>query len=147
MSLAAQACQIDPNPIVATLYGEGVGFALEVPVGGEDLTVGVPEVRAERDVSGMRKLRIQALGRCGATIPQRPAADLLGSTINSPPQPASFFFLPIYVHNSSASTHSTSSGGTCASTCPLTSSTTQFMTALWLTPTKRSVARKPTPSK
>ena len=73
------------NPIVATLYGEGVGFALEVPVGGKDLTVGVPEVRAERDVSGVRKLRIQALGRFGATMPQRPTADLLGSTINSPP--------------------------------------------------------------
>ena len=85
MRLAAQACQIDPNPMVATLYGESVGFALEVPVRGEDLTVGVPEVRAEREVRGLRKWRIQLLGRDGATIPQRPAADFLGSTINSPP--------------------------------------------------------------
>src|ERR1039457_3011875 len=107
MRLAAQAGQIDPHSIVAALYGEGVGFALEVPVGGEDLTVGVPEVRAERDVRGVRKLRIQLPGRDGATIPQRPAADFLGSTINSPPQPASLFFLPTYVPNSSASTHST----------------------------------------
>jgi hypothetical protein len=107
-----------------------VRFALEVPIPGEDLAVGMPEVGAEDDVCGVRKLRIQTLGRLGTTIPQRPAADLFGSAINSPPQPASLFFLATYVHNSSASTHSTSPGGTCANTFPATSSNTQFMTAL-----------------
>ena len=54
--------------------------------------VGVPEVGAEGDVRGARKLRSQTAGRFGSTIPQRPAADFLGSTINSPPQPAGRFF-------------------------------------------------------
>ena len=92
MSLAAQAGQIDSQPIVVALNGEGVGFALQVPMLVENQAVGVPEVRAEGDVSGVRKLRSQAAGRFGATIPQRPATDFLGSTINSPPQPAGRFF-------------------------------------------------------
>ena len=94
MSLSSQAGQVNPNAIVAAFYREGVCFALEMPVPTEDLPVGVPEVGAEGDVGGVRKLRIQTLGRWGTTTPQRPAADLLGSAINSPPQPASFFLLP-----------------------------------------------------
>ena len=63
-----------------TLDGEGVGLALQMPVLGEDQAVGVPEIRAEGDVPGVRKLRIQAAGRFGSTIPQRPSADFLGTS-------------------------------------------------------------------
>jgi hypothetical protein len=66
-------------------YGEGVGFAAEMLLRLEDESVGMPEVVAELDLRGVRKLRIQTLGRLGATIPQRPPADLLGAKINSPP--------------------------------------------------------------
>ena len=55
--------------------------ALQMAVRGGDQAVGVPEVGAERDVRGVRKLRSQMAGRFGSTIPQRPAADFLGSTI------------------------------------------------------------------
>jgi hypothetical protein len=75
-----------------TFYGERVRFAFEMRVSLEDNSVGMPEVGAKRDVIAMRKLRIQTAGRFGSTIAQRPSADLLGSTINSPPQPAGFFF-------------------------------------------------------
>ena len=92
MSLAAKAGKIDSQPVVVTLDGEGVCLALQMPVLAENQAVGVPEVGAEGDVPGVRKLRIQAAGRLGSTIPQRPSADLLGSTINSPPQPAGRFF-------------------------------------------------------
>ena len=94
MSLAAQAGEIDSEPVVVAFDGEGVRLALHMPVLGENQAVGVPEVRAEGDVGGVRKLRIQAAGRLGSTIPQRPSADFLGSTINSPPQPAGRFFWP-----------------------------------------------------
>jgi hypothetical protein len=104
MGLPAQARQIDANAVVPALYREGVRFALDVPVVGEDDAVGVPEIGCEDEVIVVRKLRIQTLGRVGATIPQRPAQDALGSTINSPPEPASGFFLAIYVPSSSAST-------------------------------------------
>ena len=76
------------------LDGEGVGLALAVALAGEDQAVGVPEVGAEGDVIGVRKLRSQAAGRFGSTIPQRPPADLFGGTINSPPEPAGRFFWP-----------------------------------------------------
>ena len=92
MSPAAKAGEIDPEPVVVALDGEGVGFALQMPVRGENQAVGMPEVRAEGEVPGVRKLRIQAAGCFGATIPQRPPTDFLGSTINSPPQPAGRFF-------------------------------------------------------
>ena len=94
MSLAAEAGEIDTEAIVVAFDGEGVGLALQMAVPGEDQPVGVPEVGAEGDVRAVRKLRIQAAGRLGSTIPQRPSADFLGSTINSPPQPAGRFFLP-----------------------------------------------------
>ena len=94
MSLAAQAGEIDSQPVVVALNGERVGFALQMPVLAENQAVGVPEVRAEGDVPGVRKLRIQAAGCFGSTIPQRPPTDFLGSTINSPPQPAGRFFWP-----------------------------------------------------
>ena len=130
MGLTSQAGQINPQPVVATLYREGVRFALDVPVLGEDDAVGVPEIGGEDEVIVVRKLRIQTLGRVGATIPQCPAQDALGSTINSPPEPAGSFFLAIYVHNSSASTHVTSAAGTGASTLPATACFTQFITEL-----------------
>lgn len=94
MGFAAQSGQVDAEAIVVAFDGEGVGFALQVAVLGKDQTVGMPEVGAEGDVDGVRKLRIQAAGRFGSTIPQRPSADLPGSTINSPPQPTGRFFWP-----------------------------------------------------
>ena len=94
MGFAAKAGEVDAEAVVVTLDGEGVGFALQVVVPGKDYAVGVPEVGAEGDMPGVRKLRIQAAGRFGSTIPQRPSADFLGSTINSPPQPAGRFFWP-----------------------------------------------------
>jgi len=94
MGFASPAGKIDAEAIIVTFDGEGVGFALEMTVLGEDQAIGVPEVGAESDVAGVRKLRIQAAGRFGVTIPQRPAADFLGNTINSPPQPTSRSFCP-----------------------------------------------------
>jgi hypothetical protein len=94
MSLAAKASQVASQAVVVAFYGEGVRLALEMAVLFEDDGVGMPEVGAEDDVPGVRKLRIQTPGRCGSTIAQRPSADFLGSTINRPPQPASLFFLP-----------------------------------------------------
>ena len=94
MSFAPQPGEIDAEPIIVAFNREGMGFALQMPVLGEDQTVGMPKVGAEGDVAGVRKLRIQAAGRFGSTIPQRPAADFLGSTINSPPEPAGRFFWP-----------------------------------------------------
>ena len=94
MGFAPQAGQINAQAIVVTFDREGVRLALQVAVLGEDQAVGMPEVGAEGDVAGVRKLRIQAAGRFGVTIPQRPAANFLGNTINSPPQPASRFFWP-----------------------------------------------------
>jgi hypothetical protein len=147
VSLPPQAGQITAQTVVVALYGKRVRLALEVSAVLEDDPVGVPEVGTVDDVFAMRKLRVQAPGRLGSTIAQRPSADFLGSTINSPPQPARLFFLNTYVHNASASTHSISDASTAPRTLPSTCSSTQFMTALWLTPTRRSVARKPTPSK
>ena len=94
MGLSPQACEIDSQAVVVTLNGEGVRLALEMMVAGENHAIGVPEVGAKGDVAGVRKLRIQTAGRLGSTIPQRPSADFLGSTINSPPQPAGRFFWP-----------------------------------------------------
>jgi hypothetical protein len=94
MGFAPQACQVAPQAVIVTFYGIGVRLALQVVLSGEDDAVGMPEVGAEGDLAGMRKLRIQTLGRFGATIAQCPAADFLGSTINSPPEPARIFFLP-----------------------------------------------------
>ena len=94
MGFTPQAGKIDAEAIIVAFDGESVSFALEVTVRGEDQAVGVPKVGAEGDVCGLRKLRSQATGRFGSTIPQRPAADFLGSTINSPPEPAGRFFWP-----------------------------------------------------
>jgi hypothetical protein len=91
---AAKTGEVNAEAVIVTLDGEGVGLALQMPVLGEDQAVGVPEIRAEGDVPGVRKLRIQAAGRFGSTIPQRPSADFLGNTIKSPPQPAGRFFWP-----------------------------------------------------
>ena len=94
MGLSAKTREIDSQAVVVTLNGEGVRLALEMMVAGENHAIGVPEVGAKGDVAGVRKLRIQTAGRLGSTIPQRPSADFLGSTINSPPQPAGRFFWP-----------------------------------------------------
>ena len=94
MRLSAQTRQVATQAVVVALYGEGVRLAFEVPALFKDDSVGVPEVGAVGDVLAVRKLRIQTPGRFGSTIAQRPSADFLGSTINSPPQPAVLFFLP-----------------------------------------------------
>ena len=94
MGSASQPDEIDAEAMVVAFNREGVRLPLQMAAPGEDQAVGVPEVRAEGDVGGRRKLRSQAAGRFGSTIPQRPAADFLGSTINSPPQPAGRFFWP-----------------------------------------------------
>ena len=91
---AFEAGQIAPDAVVQAFDGEGVRLALDMVLAAEDFGVGMPEVGAEGDVPSVRKLRIQAAGRFGSTIPQRPSADFLGSTINSPPQPAGRFFCP-----------------------------------------------------
>ena len=130
MGLAPQTGQIHPQAVVTTLYREGVRFALDMSVLGEDDPIGVPEVGGEGDVVCVRKLRIQALGRDGATIPQRPAQDAFANTINSPPEPASSFFFETYVQSSSASTQVTWAAGTGANTLPATSCLTQFMMEL-----------------
>ena len=94
MGLSAKACERDSQAVVVTLNGEGVRLALEMMVAGENYAVGVPEVGAEGEVGGVWKLRIQTPGALGSTIAQRPAADRLGSTIHSPPQPEGRFFWP-----------------------------------------------------
>ena len=73
MGFASPAGKIDAEAIIVTFDGEGVGFALEMTVLGEDQAIGVPEVGAESDVAGVRKLRIQAAGRFGVTIPPAPS--------------------------------------------------------------------------
>ena len=82
---ALEAGQIAPDAVVQAFDGKGVRFALDMVLATEDFRVGVPEVAGILDLGGVRQLRSQPLGRFGSTIPQRPAADLLGSTINSPP--------------------------------------------------------------
>lgn len=94
MGFAPQPGEIDAQTIVVAFNGKGVRLALQMAVPGKDQAVGVPEVRAEGGVGGVRRLRSQTAGRFGSTIPQRPAADFLGSTINSPPQPTGRFFWP-----------------------------------------------------
>ena len=94
MGLASPPGEINSETVVLAFDGEGVSFALWVTLAGKNQPVGMPEVGAEGDVIGVRKRRIQAAGRFGATIAQRPAADFLGSTINSPPEPAGRFFWP-----------------------------------------------------
>ena len=78
MGLAAKTSEVSAEAVVVTLDGEGAGLALQVAVRSEDQAAGVPAVRAEGDVPGVRKLRIQAAGRFGSTIPQRPSADFPG---------------------------------------------------------------------
>ena len=85
MGFSAEPGKIDSQAVVVAFDGEGAGLALEVPMVGKDQAVGMPEVGAEGEGSGARKLRIQTPGALGSTIAQRPAADRFGSTINSPP--------------------------------------------------------------
>ena len=92
MRSSFEASEVATDAVVQTFDREGVGFTLDVAVLEKDFPVRVPEVGGEDDVRGMRKLRIQPLRRFGSTIPQRPAKDTLGSTINSPPEPAIVFF-------------------------------------------------------
>ena len=136
---------VGPEAVVVTFAGEGIRLALQLALRREDQAVGGTRSGAEGDVGGVRKLRIQTAGCFGSTIPQRPTADLFANTINSPPPPAGRFFWPMYIQSSSASTHVTCPGLAAARTLPATSASTQFSTALWLTPTNRSVARSPRP--
>ena len=87
-----KASEVAADAVVQAFDGEGVGFALDMVFIAEDFPVGVPEVGGKDDVGGVRKLRIQPLRCFGSTIPQRPAQDAFGSTINSPPEPAIVFF-------------------------------------------------------
>ena len=108
--------QITADAVVQAFDGERVRFALDVVGLLEDFGIGMPEVGGEDKVGGVRKLRIQPLRCLGSTIPQRPAQDAFGSTINSPPEPAIVFFFATCVQSSSASTHSTFSAGVAFST-------------------------------
>ena len=92
MRLAFEAGQIAADPVVQAFDRERVGLALDMILAAEDFGVGMPEVVGMLDVGGVRQLRSQPLGRFGSTIPQRPAQDGFGSTINSPPEPAIIFF-------------------------------------------------------
>ena len=130
MGPAFEPGQIAADAVVQAFDGEGVGFALDVVVLAEDFSVGVPEISGEGDVGGVRKLRIQPLRSRGSTIPQRPAQDAFGSTINSPPEPASSFFFATYVHSSSASIHVTFSVGVACNTLPATAFLTQLVMEL-----------------
>ena len=116
MGAAFEPGQITADAVIQAFDGERVRFALDVVGLAENFGVGMPEVGGKNEVAGVRKLRIQPLRCRGSTIPQRPAQDTFGSTINSPPEPASIFFSATYVHSSSASTHSTSSAGVAFST-------------------------------
>ena len=93
--LAFKAGQIAADSVVQAFDREGVRLALDVVLAAEDFRVGMPEVGGKLDLGGVRQLRSQPLGRFGSTIPQRPTQDRFGSTINSPPEPASIFFLAI----------------------------------------------------
>ena len=95
MRPAFEASQIAPDAVVQAFDGKGVRLALDVVLVAEDFPVGMPEVGGKLEVSGVRQLRSQPLGRLGSTIPQRPPQDRFGSTINSPPEPAIIFFLAI----------------------------------------------------
>lgn len=92
MGFSFEACEVAADAVVQAFDGEGMGFTLDMGFFGEDFPVGMPEVGGKDDVGGVRKLRIQPLCCFGSTIPQRPAQDALGSTINSPPEPAIIFF-------------------------------------------------------
>src|ERR1035438_2873093 len=85
--------QAAPDAVVQAFDGEGVRLALDLVLAAEDFRVGRPEVAGILDGGSVRQLRSQPLGRFGSTIPQRPPQDRLGSTINSPPEPAIIFFL------------------------------------------------------
>ena len=128
--LAFQAGEIAADSVVQAFDGERVGFPLDVVFAAEDFGVGMPEIGGKDEMRGVRKLRIQSLRRFGSTIPQRPAQDAFGSTINSPPEPASIFFFATYVHSSSASTHVTFSAGVAWSTWPDTAFFTQLVMEL-----------------
>ena len=93
MRLAFEPGEVTADAVVQAFDGKRVRFALDVVLTGEDFTVGMPEVGGELEMGGVRQLRSQPLGRFGSTIPQRPAQDAFGSTINSPPEPAISFFL------------------------------------------------------
>ena len=84
--------QITAAAVVQAFARAGMGFALDMIGLAEDFGIGVPEVGGKDEVGGVRKQRIQPLRCLGSTIPQRPAQDAFGSTINSPPEPASVFF-------------------------------------------------------
>jgi hypothetical protein len=92
MGFAPPPGEIDAQPIVVAFNRKGVRLALQMALMGKDQTVGVPEVRAEGDVGGVRKLRSQAAGRFGSTIPSvQPQIFLVARSIAHHSQQAVFF--------------------------------------------------------
>ena len=92
MRLSSQSCQIATNPIVHAFDGVGVRFALEVLGLGENFAVTLPVVGGVSELSADRKRLAQRSGCSGVAITQRPAENLAGSAINSPPEPNRLFF-------------------------------------------------------
>ena len=92
MRFALEPSQVAAQLVVHALDLAGVGLAFDVLAGREDRAVALPVVGAEGDFSAARKLRTQRSGCPGVTIAQRPAENLSGSAINSPPQPNCSFF-------------------------------------------------------
>ena len=69
---AFEASEVAADAVVQAFDGEGVRLALHMVFAAKDFRVGMPEVGGELEVSGVRQLRSQPLGRFGSTIPQRP---------------------------------------------------------------------------
>ena len=94
MRLSSQAGQIATNPVVHAFDGVRVRLAFDVLVLGEDSAVARPVVGGVSELIAERKRLAQRSGRSGVAITQRPAEYLVGSAINSPPEPNRLFFLP-----------------------------------------------------
>ena len=93
MCLASQSRQIAANPVVHAFDGVRVRFASEVLGLGDDSAVAVV-VGGVSELIAARKRLAQRSGCSGVAITQRPAEYLVGSAINSPPEPNWLFFLP-----------------------------------------------------
>jgi len=70
MGFAPQPGEIYARTIVVAFDGKTVRFALEMTVPGEDQAVGMPEVRAEGDRRGARRLRSK---RRAVSAPRSPS--------------------------------------------------------------------------
>ena len=94
MRFPAQSGQVTPQLVVHALDGVRVGLALDELLAREDSAVAAPVIGSILDVRAARNLRAQRSGCSGVTIAQRPAENLAGSAINSPPEPNGCFFEP-----------------------------------------------------